>query len=184
MRKTKDFNVIFGVGIAILIIILAGLGYKYFGRGLSVPQVGSSTITETKIDPLPTGSDILGSKKNGNMNPVQIIKKDSGLIIEVMEEGTGAPVRLGDIVSVDYRGYLTDGSVFDESYKRGQPFSFSVGSGQVIAGWDEGLLGMRVGEKRRLTIPGNLAYGQSGIPGVIPPNATLIFDIELRKISE
>jgi FKBP-type peptidyl-prolyl cis-trans isomerase len=99
-----------------------------------------------------------------------------------MQEGAGEGVRGMQTVSVDYRGMLTDGKVFDESYKRGQQFSFTVGAGMVIKGWDEGLLGMKVGEKRRLTIPGDLAYGPNGIPGVIPANATLVFDIELHSI--
>lgn len=178
-------KVILGSGVALLIIVLALLGYRNFGRSIAVPQVGDSRIEETEIQALPTGSALLGNKNNNaGMTPIQVIKKDSGLIIEIMEEGSLGQVRLGDIVTVDYRGYLTDGTVFDESYKRGQPFSFSVGAGQVIAGWDEGLLGMKVGEKRRLTIPANLGYGQGGIPGVIPANATLIFDVELRKIGQ
>ncbi|OGI76551.1 hypothetical protein A3C57_00470 [Candidatus Nomurabacteria bacterium RIFCSPHIGHO2_02_FULL_33_12] len=114
---------------------------------------------------------------------MQIIKKENGLIIEIISEGTGSGVRSGDTVSVDYRGFFTNGTVFDESYKRGQPFLFIVGAGNVIAGWDEGLLGMKVGEKRRLTIPSDLAYGPNDYQ-TIPGGSTLIFDIELRKIGQ
>lgn len=183
MHKKKDLNIIFGVVISVLIVILAIIGYKKSGKSVSVPQVGDSTITETQINALPTGSKILGNKDTLGMESIQTVRKDSGLIIEIMHEGSGEPVKSGDMVAVDYRGFLEDGSVFDESYKRGQTFSFSVGAGQVIAGWDEGLLGMKVGEKRRLTIPSNLAYGPNGIPGAIPGGATLIFDVELRKIN-
>lgn len=88
----------------------------------------------------------------------------------------------GDTVSVHYKGTLTDGKKFDASYDRGDPLKFTAGQGQVIKGWDEGLLGMKIGEKRKLTIAPGLAYGDSGIGGVIPPKATLIFETELVAI--
>lgn len=109
--------------------------------------------------------------------------KTMGLEIKTTQEGTGVAVKAGDTVEVKYTGKLTDGTVFDSTDKHGgQPFSFTVGAQQVIKGWDQGLLGAKVGEKRTLTIPGDLAYGPQGIPGVIPPNATLVFDIELVSI--
>lgn len=88
----------------------------------------------------------------------------------------------GDSIDVHYKGTLTDGSKFDASYDRGQPLNFTVGAGQVIKGWDEGLLGMKIGEKRKLTIAPELGYGARGAAGVIPPNATLIFETELVGI--
>ncbi len=97
-------------------------------------------------------------------------------------EGSGEAVKAGDTVSVQYRGMLEDGTVFDESYKRGQAFSFTVGAGDVIKGWDEGLVGMKIGGKRKLVIPSDMAYGSSGAGEIIPPNATLIFEIELETI--
>ncbi|CAD7093088.1 unnamed protein product [Hermetia illucens] len=97
-------------------------------------------------------------------------------------EDCTAKTRKGDFVHVHYKGTLADGSEFDSSYPRGQPLTFAVGSGQVIKGWDQGLLGMCEGEKRRLVIPPELAYGKSGAGGRIPPDATLTFDIELVKI--
>ncbi len=105
------------------------------------------------------------------------------LKIEVLKEGSGTEVKNGDKVSVHYVGTLTDGKKFDSSLDRGEPFSFVLGASQVIKGWDQGVLGMKVGEKRKLTIPSDLAYGDKGIPGVIPPKATLIFEVELIRIN-
>jgi len=106
----------------------------------------------------------------------------SGLTYEDTTEGTGASPRAGQTAVVHYTGYLTDGTKFDSSVDRGQPFSFRIEQGQVIKGWDEGVATMKVGGKRRLTIPPDLGYGASGAAGVIPPNATLIFDVELLDI--
>ncbi|RME58940.1 FKBP-type peptidyl-prolyl cis-trans isomerase [Candidatus Parcubacteria bacterium] len=105
----------------------------------------------------------------------------SGLVVEDIQEGTGEEVHNGDTVRVHYKGTLEDGTVFDSSYQRKQPFEFTVGQGAVIKGWDLGLLGMKVGGKRRLVIPPSLAYGKEG-RGSIPPDATLIFEIELLDI--
>lgn len=88
----------------------------------------------------------------------------------------------GDILLVHYEGKLQDGTIFDSSYERGTPFQFQLGVGDVIAGWDQGVAGMREGEKKELVIPPELAYGEQGIPGVIPPNATLTFQVELLEI--
>ena len=105
--------------------------------------------------------------------------------VEILKEGTGEASKNGDNVSVHYVGTLEDGTKFDSSVDRGIPFSFPLGAGQVIKGWDLGVLGMKVGEKRKLTIPANLAYGETGTPGgPIPPNATLIFEVELLGINQ
>jgi FKBP-type peptidyl-prolyl cis-trans isomerase FkpA len=103
------------------------------------------------------------------------------LVIEDLVVGTGATAAVGDTVSVHYVGTLTNGTKFDSSYDRGQPFSFRIGAGQVIAGWEQGVPGMKVGGKRRLTIPPSLAYGNQAV-GSIPANSTLVFDIELISI--
>jgi FKBP-type peptidyl-prolyl cis-trans isomerase len=107
--------------------------------------------------------------------------KAKGLIIETVTEGKGDGAAVGKSVSVHYTGKLKDGTTFDTSISRGVPFTFILGRGQVIKGWDGGLQGMKVGEKRKLTIPSDLAYGPQG-SGKIPPNATLIFDVEMIAI--
>jgi len=104
--------------------------------------------------------------------------------IEVLQEGTGEEAENGDNVSVHYVGTLQDGTKFDSSIDRGTPFDFLLGSGQVIKGWDLGVLGMKIGEKIKLIIPSDLAYGDNGIPDVIPPKATLIFEVELLDINK
>lgn len=102
--------------------------------------------------------------------------------IESIREGEGREAQNGDSLVVHYLGTLTDGTKFDSSYDRGEPFSFTLGAGQVIRGWDMGIIGMKANEKRKLTIPSSLGYGERGVGSTIPPNATLIFEVELLEI--
>ena len=108
---------------------------------------------------------------------------DSGLKYEDLVEGDGDIAEAGQKVSVHYTGWLTDGSKFDSSKDRNMPFDFPLGAGHVIRGWDEGVQGMKIGGSRKLTIPPQLGYGAAGAGGVIPPNATLVFEVELLAIN-
>jgi len=112
----------------------------------------------------------------------QEITTPSGLKYTDQQVGTGEEAKAGKTVSVHYTGWLENGTKFDSSHDRKQPFSFSLGAGQVIKGWDEGVQGMKIGGKRRLTIPASIGYGARGAGGVIPPNATLIFEVELLGV--
>jgi FKBP-type peptidyl-prolyl cis-trans isomerase len=134
----------------------------------------------------PAGTENAATRPAANTNaaqPTGARKMENGLQIEDLVVGTGEEAKAGQRVTVHYRGTLTDGKEFDASYNRNQPFTFSLGAGEVIKGWDQGVAGMKVGGKRRLTIPSELGYGTRGAGGVIPPNATLMFDVELLKVN-
>ncbi len=111
-----------------------------------------------------------------------MITTPSGLQYEELNDGTGAAAKAGDSVEVHYTGWLTDGTKFDSSLDRRQPFAFRLGAGQVIKGWDEGVVGMKIGGKRKLVIPAALGYGARGFAGAIPPHAELTFEVELLRI--
>lgn len=118
------------------------------------------------------------------MNDSNVRVLPGGLKVEDMVVGTGAEAVTGATVSVHYTGWLTDGKKFDSSFDRGEPFSFPLGAGYVIKGWDEGVVGMKVGGKRKLTIPPELGYGSADVGGgLIPPNSTLMFEVELLTVS-
>jgi FKBP-type peptidyl-prolyl cis-trans isomerase len=127
------------------------------------------------------------SQTGGTLNPAEsgatLVTTDSGLQYEDLAVGAGASPTTGQKVTVHYTGTLEDGSKFDSSLDRNRPFEFQIGIGQVIKGWDEGVATMAVGGKRKLIIPAELGYGARGAGGVIPSNATLLFDVELLKIS-
>ena len=112
----------------------------------------------------------------------ELIETPSGLRYQDLEVGTGSEAVAGSSVSVHYTGWLTDGTKFDSSVDGGKPFEFRLGAGMVIAGWDEGVAGMHIGGKRKLVIPGDLGYGAAGAGRDIPPNATLVFEVELLDV--
>ena len=129
-----------------------------------------------------------GHAQTNNSSPTKVNGKptttSSGLQYWDILAGKGAPAVAGKDVKVHYTGWLTDGKKFDSSVDRGEPFVFPLGAGRVIKGWDEGVAGMKVGGKRQLRIPPELAYGARGAGGAIPPNATLIFDVELLEVGK
>lgn len=145
----------------ILLIALAVLGWWYFNKEKEAPALESSDEQQT----------IMEETKNV-----------TELKIEDLQVGEGQEAVAGDMVSVHYTGWLTDGTKFDSSVDRGTPFEFDLGAGMVIAGWDQGVVGMKVGGKRKLTIPSSLGYGDRGAGALIGPGATLIFDVELLAI--
>ena len=148
----------------------------------------NQVFTSVRIRRTRIGADRRGLRGGGGIRrgPAHQERRDQddrvGIEYETLKEGNGAEAKAGQQVKVHYTGTLTDGKKFDSSRDRGQPFDFSLGAGQVIKGWDEGVAGMKVGEQRKLTIPSDLAYGEEGRPPVIPPKATLLFDVELIDV--
>lgn len=159
----------------VLVVALAGVWYYCFKqKTLSAPEPIASNTNQASVN------NTIGSEETNSANP----NKESKMKIEILKQGTGVETKSGDVLTVNYTGTLTDGTKFDSSLNPGrEPFVFTVGAGQVIKGWDEGLIGMKVGEQRKLTIPSEMGYGASGAAGVIPPNATLIFVVDLLKIN-
>lgn len=147
--------------------------------GTEVAAVSETQVAQSAADLMldePTATDI------NTMADEQLVTTESGLKYVDIVEGTGAMPQPGQRVTVHYTGTLEDGSKFDSSRDRNRPFTFNIGVGQVIKGWDEGVMTMRVGGQRKLVIPPELGYGTRGAGGVIPPNATLLFDVELISL--
>ena len=159
------------IGAVIIVLIAAGIPFVLF-QNKSQNSPSPSLAPSVTITP----------EASPSASPVSSQTMENGLKIEDLTVGTGNEAQSGKKVTVNYAGTLTDGTKFDSSYDRGTPFSFNLGTGQVIAGWDQGVAGMKVGGKRRLTIPPELGYGATGAGGVIPPNATLIFEVELLRV--
>ena len=121
-------------------------------------------------------------RKRTPRTPSAAITTPSGLIYQITKKGTGPQLKVGDTVSLNYTGTFTNGMKFDSSYDRNEPFAFKLGAGRVIKGWDEGVARLRVGDHAILVIPGKLAYGPGGIPNAIPPDATLVFVVEVVDV--
>jgi len=156
------------------LVIPPDLAYGASGAGNVIPPNATLTFEVELVDVL-SGSPT-------ELPEDAFTETAGGLRYAIIEEGDGATAEAGRIVAVHYTGWLKDGTRFDSSLNRGEPFSFTLGAGEVIDGWDEGVAGMQVGEKRQLIIPPDLAYGDQGAGGAIPPGATLIFEVELLEV--
>jgi FKBP-type peptidyl-prolyl cis-trans isomerase len=147
------------------------------------PQPVASTEPRQVVVPAQTAAGSAAAAPSPPSLPALPAPPDQQMAMVTLKAGAGPVAKAGDKVSVHYVGTLTDGTKFDSSRDRNQPFQFVLGQGQVIKGWDEGVAGMKVGEKRKLTIPPAMAYGVRGRPPVIPANATLVFEVELLAVN-
>lgn len=168
-----------GTGIAVALAVIVALGFLAFGTPMLSSFGGASVATEGTVG---TSTISLSSSTPMDLalNPAEPLPTE--LTITDVVVGTGPEATPGSTVSVNYVGALPDGTVFDASANHGGAFTFPLGAGQVIKGWDQGVVGMKVGGKRRLVIPPGLAYGAQAVGGVIPANATLVFEVELVSV--
>lgn len=176
--KKYSIGIVLAVGVGFLVWWLGGAPETVPVSDTTTPPPSISESADSKT------TSIEGTKQQQQpQSPVTTNQPNSKkMTIQTTKEGTGPSITNGQTAEVHYVGKLTDGTTFDASKPRGSTFSFKLGAGQVIKGWDEGVLGMKVGEVRTLTIPPELGYGAAGAGGVIPPNATLIFEVELIAI--
>ena len=175
MADTVDRRAI--ILIVIALCLLAIVAWIVFADR-TAPDEQAGTQTEQSDAGVETADEGIADTSE----PPAGMEEVTELEIEEIVEGTGGEAATGNTVAVHYTGWLTDGTKFDSSLDRGQPFQFTLGQGMVIKGWDEGVVGMKVGGKRRLTIPPEMGYGDRGAGGVIPPGATLVFEVELLEV--
>ncbi len=166
-NKETNFNIIW----SLLILVIAGAGFYYLSKYYEEKDMENANKPSE-------------NKQVTNSNPnLKTEVETIGVTVKTLKEGTGVASKNGDKLTVHYVGTLENGTKFDSSRDGGEPFEFTLGAGQVIKGWEVGMMGMKVGEMRKLTIPPELGYGARGAGSAIPPNATLIFEVELLKIS-
>jgi peptidylprolyl isomerase len=184
----RDILISLGVMVVCVVFLVVA---QFTGRGNDAiadqlpnsPTSTSNTPSSVLIAQSESGASDLMLEDDQTTEDQNVVTTDSGLQYVDLVEGEGATPQTGQTVFVHYTGTLEDGTKFDSSLDRNRPFSFRLGTGQVIRGWDEGISTMKVGGQRKLIIPPQLGYGTRGAGGVIPPNATLIFDVELLRIA-
>ena len=162
----------------VLILALGAGGWALYSRS----QSSEGSMEELISTPTPVPADAMDEQTQQTAGEVMTL--EGGLKVQDLKVGEGQEAKAGDTIAVHYTGWLTDGTKFDSSLDRGQPFAFALGQGMVIQGWDMGVQGMRIGGKRRLEIPPQLGYGERGAGDIIPPGATLIFEVELLAIQQ
>ncbi|WP_038017242.1 FKBP-type peptidyl-prolyl cis-trans isomerase [Synechococcus sp. PCC 7335] len=187
----REILISFGVVVACCAVLLVaqftgGDGERAVADSVSSTPAGveqsETLVAQSASDLLENDTPEDAMAEDAMVPDEEVVTTDSGLQYVVIAEGDGASPQPGNRVFVHYVGTLEDGTKFDSSRDRGKPFNFTIGRGQVIKGWDEGVAMMQVGDRRKLIIPPDLGYGARGAGGVIPPNATLIFDVELLRI--
>lgn len=184
-------DILLSLGVMVLCLVVLVIAQFFGGSAIAsgtnvsavpAPPLQARDYTATLFAKAATTTVVV--KPDAPSEKETMITTDSGLQYVDLVEGDGAAPQAGETVVVHYTGTLEDGTQFDSSRDRNRPFQFKLGAGQVIKGWDEGIASMKVGGRRKLVIPSQLAYGERGAGGVIPPNATLIFDVELLKIAD
>jgi len=164
-----------------IVVVIALFILNQEDKGI-IKKVPTKRTVNPSVTQFPTSSTGIDSGQTTQPETNGTIEDVKELKIEDIKIGTGDEAVSGKKVTVNYSGTLTNGTKFDSSYDRGTPFAFNLGTGQVIKGWDQGVAGMKVGGKRRLIIPPDLGYGSNGAGSTIPPNATLVFEVELLKV--
>ena len=170
------------ISAAAIVLLAGGCATKSADTGSTVAASDTATSDTAMTNTAATGATMRSDAVDEFQIPTNLTSAPSGLQYSITQPGSGAVATNGHKVDVHYTGWLKDGTKFDSSRDRGAPFSFVLGQGSVIRGWDEGVAGMKVGEQRYLVIPSSLGYGARGAGGVIPPNADLVFKVELVKV--
>lgn len=190
LARERRRKLIAGSAALALVLFIALVVYLSWNRNreaqlaletTATAQAATSTAQAEQLATTQTAQAALATPF-GAESEAEMVTTSSGLQYQDLIVGEGEPVEAGDLVSVHYTGWLVDGTMFDSSRESGQPFEFTLGEGAVISGWDEGVSGMMVGGIRKLYIPPELGYGAGGSPPVIPPNATLVFEVELLAV--